>query len=48
MTVVDLRNVVGTQAEFTDDWAVRTPNAQVVFTVQPQLWKEIFFRAIGS
>ncbi|MCX6017502.1 MAG: nucleoside hydrolase [Chloroflexi bacterium] len=48
MTVVDLRNVIGTQAEFTDAWAVREPNAQVVFTVQPQRWKEILFQAIAG
>jgi purine nucleosidase len=46
MTVVDLRSVVGTQAEFTDAWAVREPNAEVIFTVHPQRWKEILFASL--
>lgn len=46
MTVVDLRSVVGTQAEFTDAWQVREPNAEVIFTVQPQRWKQILFKAL--
>ena len=46
MTVVDLRNVVGSQADFTDNWAVREPNALVDFTVHPQRWKDLLFACL--
>ena len=46
MTVVDTRNVVGSQAEFTDNWAVRQPNALVDFTVHPQRWKDVLFACL--
>jgi purine nucleosidase len=43
MTVVDQRNVVGTQAGFTDEWRVRDPNALVDFQVDPARWKDILY-----
>jgi purine nucleosidase len=47
MTVVDQRNVVGTQAGFTDEWRVRQPNALVDFQVDPVRWKEILFTCLA-
>jgi purine nucleosidase len=46
MTLVDLRKVVGTQAVFTDNWVVREPNAQVVFTVHPKAWKDVLMACL--
>jgi purine nucleosidase len=46
MTLVDFRKVVGTQAVFTDNWVVREPNAQVIFTVHPQAWKAVLMACL--
>src|SRR5205807_6860518 len=43
MTLVDQRNVVGTQPGFTDAWQVRAPNALVDFEVDATRWKQLLY-----
>lgn len=47
MTVVDQRNVVGTQPGFTDEWIVREPNVLVHHSVDPLRWKEVLITCLS-
>jgi len=46
MTVVDERNVIGTQEVFTDEWVVRTPNVLVHHALDTAAWKRLLFDSL--
>ncbi len=46
MTVVDERNVVGTQPGFTNEWKVLEPNATICWEIDTQRWKEALYRCL--
>ena len=46
MTVVDQLNVVGTQAGFTDEWAVRESNVTICWELDAARWKEMLYACV--
>lgn len=46
MTVVDERHTVGTQAYFTDEWAVRQPNVLTHHELDAAKWKALLYQCL--